>query len=51
MDDTDNHTRKLKRAKRRNWVAKHNEHRPKVHQSKVKPRRIKPFTIEELDEL
>ena len=51
MDDTDNRTRKLKRAKRRNWVAKHNEHRPKVHRSKIKPRRTRPLTFEELDEL
>ena len=51
MDDIYNRTRKLKRAKRRNWVAKHNEHRPKVHRSKVKPRRTRPLTFEELDEL
>jgi len=45
----DRQTRKLKRAKRRNWVAKHNTHRARTHQTLKDYARPPKYRITDVD--
>jgi len=45
----DHQTRKLKRAKRRNWVAKHNNHSARTHRTLKDYSRQPKYIINDVD--